>query len=108
MGKPLGGFVQYYEPETNAKTQSIEAAIEAGVAAFETHEKNVLAVLRNAYERGPKSEPFERRPGVASFHHSCLCIFLAEETETRSSARRRSQQALAQNCEGFGRSLPLV
>ena len=49
----LGGFVQYYEPETNAKTQSIEAAIEAGVAAFETHEKNVLAVLRNAYERGP-------------------------------------------------------
>jgi hypothetical protein len=55
----LGGFVQSYEPEPDAKTQSIEAAIDAGVAAFKTHQENILAVLRNAYERGRKSESFD-------------------------------------------------
>ena len=53
------GALQTYEPEPEAKTQSIKAAIDAGVAAFETHEENLIAVLRNAYERGPKSGPFE-------------------------------------------------
>jgi hypothetical protein len=54
----LGGFVQSYEPEPDAKTESIHAAIDSGVAAFETHKENLLAVLRNAYERGPKSGSF--------------------------------------------------
>jgi hypothetical protein len=53
------GIIQYYEEPVDAKTEVFEAAIDAGLTAFETHKENLLAVLRNAYEHGPKSEPFD-------------------------------------------------
>lgn len=54
-----GGTLQTYKREPDAKTQSNKAAIDAGVAAFETHEENLVAVLRNEWHRGPKTEPFD-------------------------------------------------
>ena len=52
------GIIQSYETEPSAETQAFEVAIDAGVAAFGTQKDNLLAVLLNAYERGPKSNPF--------------------------------------------------
>lgn len=53
------GIIQSYELEPDAEQQAFEAAIAAGVAAFETHRENVLTVLQNARERGPRSDPFD-------------------------------------------------
>jgi hypothetical protein len=33
--------------------------VQAGSASFEQHKEALLAILRKAYERGPKSEPFD-------------------------------------------------
>lgn len=53
------GIIEYYEEPVDAKTEAFKAAIDAGLTALETHKENLLAVLRNVYERGPKSEPFD-------------------------------------------------
>jgi hypothetical protein len=45
--------------EPNANLEEIIASINAGLSTFEQHKKNLLDILGNAYERGPKSEPFD-------------------------------------------------
>jgi hypothetical protein len=53
------GIIQSYEPGPDAKIEAVKAAIDAGVTAFETHKEKLLPILREAYERGTKSEPFD-------------------------------------------------
>jgi hypothetical protein len=47
------GIIEHEEEVASQKTQ----AINAGVKAFEAHKERLLSILRNAWERGPKSEP---------------------------------------------------
>jgi hypothetical protein len=53
------GITQSSEREPDPKTQARLAAIDAGLAAFETHKDNLLAVVLSGYERGPKSVLFD-------------------------------------------------
>src|SRR5262245_17305264 len=54
-----GGIIQSYELEPSSEAEAFKAAIEAGVSAFEARKDNLLAVLRSASERDPKSQPFD-------------------------------------------------
>jgi hypothetical protein len=103
-----GDTLQTYEPEPDAKTQSIKAAIDAGVVAFETHEENILAVLRNAYECGAKSEPFDAN---RTWRHLTSLAFVhfwrkklkqeAVLAADRSKRLRRIAKVLGEACRLF-------
>jgi hypothetical protein len=53
------GIVEYDEPVPDTRAEAVKAAIETSLTAFEKHKEALLAMLRNVYERGPKSEPFD-------------------------------------------------
>ena len=53
------GMIEYEGPARNAGAEAVKASIDEGLKAFERHKKELLNVLSNAYERGPKSEPFD-------------------------------------------------
>ena len=55
-----GGIIQSYEPESTPEAEEFKAAIDTGVFAFKKHKDNLLAVLLKAWERGPKSQPFDK------------------------------------------------
>jgi hypothetical protein len=69
-----GGMAEYEETPPNARAEAIKAAIDAGLTSFERHKGKLLAVLRNAHERGPRSKPFDPDKtwsllnGVAQFY----------------------------------------
>ena len=51
------------EPVSDARHEQslrrVYAAIEAGLVEFNHHKEALLNILRDAYDRGPKSEPFD-------------------------------------------------
>lgn len=53
------GIVEYEEPPGDARTERVRAAIDRGLLKFEQHKNPLIAILRGAYDRGPKSEPFD-------------------------------------------------
>jgi hypothetical protein len=53
------GIIEYEQPVPDAETQAVNAAIEADLAAFDQHKNDLLNILRDVHERGPKSEPFD-------------------------------------------------
>jgi hypothetical protein len=68
------GVIEYEEPAPDAIVDAIKASIDAHLDAFERHKEDLLAVLRMAYERSPKTQPFDsnqswqRLTTVASFY----------------------------------------
>lgn len=72
--KRWGAIVEYEEPPPNERAEAIKAAVDAGFTSFERHKGRLLDVLRDAYERGPRSKPFDpdktwwQLTGVAQFY----------------------------------------
>ena len=52
------GIINYEEGLPDDRTETVKGAIDAGLKAFEQHKDTLLTILRNEYERDPKSEPF--------------------------------------------------
>jgi hypothetical protein len=52
------GIIEYDESVSDAKTQAVKAAMDAGLADFDRHKRALLNILHDAHDRGPKSEPF--------------------------------------------------
>jgi hypothetical protein len=55
-----GGIIQSYELEPSSEAEAFKAAIDADVDVFETHKEDVLAVLLDACDRGPKTDPIDK------------------------------------------------
>jgi hypothetical protein len=55
----LDGLIKYEEQVPDLRTKAVTEAIEAGLTKFETHKEALLANLHDAYQHGPKSEPFD-------------------------------------------------
>lgn len=57
--KIWGGIVRHDVPIRDAKTEEAQTSIEAALTAFDQRKETLLGLLRRAYERGPKSKPFD-------------------------------------------------
>ena len=53
------GIITYDEPPPDVRAESVKAAIELGLNAFDRHKKSLMGSLREACSEGPKSKPFD-------------------------------------------------
>jgi hypothetical protein len=110
------GINQSSERELDPKTLARLAAIDAGLAVFETHKDNLLVNLLSAYKGGRKSVPFDADRewdslrGIARLHFESKWL---KQEEPRSSDRkkrlRKFTKFLHEACRWFdeAKQLPL-
>jgi hypothetical protein len=75
------------KPTPNAGKKAVEAQIAAHLTAFDRHRTELLDPLRELYERGPKTKPFDANNAWKSLRFSAY-IYL------RSQAEVSQQQAM--------------
>jgi hypothetical protein len=55
----LWDSLEVYETVPGGRTDAVKAAIKVDLTAFDRHKEDLLTILRNDHERGPKAEPFD-------------------------------------------------
>jgi hypothetical protein len=105
---PLWGGVIHTEPQVIDNYEEARLApIQKQLAKFSEHKEVLLSCLRKAYDRGPKTKPFERDKlwvqieGLAHLHYMLLQI----EQETVSPAERKTRYSDIANALGRAHSL---
>ena len=101
------GIIQSYETEPSAEAQAFEAAIDAGVAAFGTQKDNLLAVLLNAYERGPKSKPFHADSAWDRLERMAWLYFWRKRLEHKGRPARDRSKRLRKIANVLGKACRL-
>jgi hypothetical protein len=88
-----GGLLQSYETGPTPESKAIEAAIEDTVAAFGLHKDNLLGVLLNAWERGPKPQAFDKEKAWDRLSRLAWHYFWVERVkQERRPARDRAKR----------------
>ena len=88
--------------------QAIKANVEANLSKFERHRETILAILRNAHQGGPKSDPFDENTTWDRLTRLAHSFLLQERVkqETMAAADRKAQ--LSELATALKRSRTLV
>jgi hypothetical protein len=81
------------DPVESARMKAFIAAVEVNMAHFGGHKEPLLAILRNAYDCGPKADPFDMEKSWLRLETSAHQYFLQEKAkqEAMSSAEREAR-----------------
>jgi hypothetical protein len=85
---------EFDAPVESARMKAFKAAIEDNMAGFNGHKEPLLAILRDAYDCGPKADPFDEEKSWVRLETSAHQYFLQEmaKQELMNSAIREARQ----------------
>src|ERR1700757_2740408 len=81
---------------SDAAVVEVVKAIDAGLAGFEQHKKELLDELSKVYERGPKSQPFDPEKAWQSLTFIAQAYFHRETVKKRVMKRAARKTNLHQ------------
>jgi hypothetical protein len=87
---------------SNVSAWQLTDSTESRLAAFEGHKKDLLTNLRDAYEGGPKSEPFDTDKSWHDLRDVAGAYFLVGNA--KSIERESTRQTVARACTPFRQS----
>jgi len=81
-------------PVESARMNAFNAAVEFNMTGFNGHKEPLLAILRDAYDCGPKAEPFDEKKSWLRLETTAHQYFVQErgKQEAMSSADREARQ----------------
>jgi hypothetical protein len=102
------GVIEFETPAPDPDREAFQAAIEERLTEFRKHKEDLLSELQKAYERGPKTEPFDKDKLwsevelVARVQHAVEKI----KRETMGAAQRKAR--LGKLAEALTRARSLI
>jgi hypothetical protein len=96
------------DPVESARMRAFNAAIEVKMTAFNNHKQPLLAILREAYDCGPKAEPFDEEKSWSRLETTAHLYFMQERAKQEAMTSANREARLRAIAEALKRTLTLI